>query len=72
MKRYDRDLRIRPGRIRDSGRSAARLKSFAGQSCEPQRGRVTRGGALAGRDNGQAPASAEAVQRHRFARRRVG
>jgi len=72
MKHCDRDLRIRPGRIRDNGRSAARPKSFVGQVMRAAKRAGSRGGALAGRDNGQAPASAEAVRRHRFARRRVG
>jgi len=31
MRRNDADLRVRPGRIRDSGRGAARPKSFVGQ-----------------------------------------
>lgn len=31
MSRHDSDLRVRPGRIRDGGRGAARPKSFVGQ-----------------------------------------
>ena len=37
MSPRDNDVRVRPGRIRDSGRGLSRPKSFVGQVMRPQR-----------------------------------
>ena len=43
MSRNDSDLRVRPGRIRDGGRGAARPKSFVGQVMRETRGKANPG-----------------------------
>ncbi len=54
MKQPDNDLRIRPGRIRDSGRGAARPKSFVGQVLRAARkaGHTGKGFGRQGRSSG--------------------
>jgi len=67
MKPRDDELRIRPGRIRDKGRGAAKPRSFVGQ--------VMRAARMAGRREVAVRALEEAVPQRwpcRSGRRRVG